>query len=113
MVSSREGAPSSDLEGELVPVGDLHDYVKAALIKSEENNEENWLYCESEAKAAVAHGMKQSFKSRFEDCLKRLSEGLSKPKGRKKYIKVLVSINGQTYKEIIMRASPNISTFKN
>ena len=89
VVSSREGAPSSDLEGELVPVGDLHDYVKAALIKSEENNEENWLYCESEAKAAVAHGMKQSFKSRFEDGLKRLSEGLSKPKGRKKYIKVL------------------------
>jgi transposase len=89
VVSSREGAPSEDLEGELVPVGDLHDYVKAALIKSEDNSEEKWLYCESEAKAAVAQQMKQSFKSRFEEALKNLSEGLSKPKGRKKYTKVL------------------------
>src|SRR5574338_37016 len=89
VVSSREGAPSKDLEGELVPVGDLHDYVKAALIKSEDNSEEKWLYCESEAKATVAQQMKQSFKIRFEDALKKLSEGLSKPKGRKKYTKVL------------------------
>lgn len=88
VVSARQDAPSIELEGELVPVGDLHDLVKAALIKSD-NGDEKWLYCESEAKAAVASQMKQSFKKRFEEALKKLADGLTKPKGRKKYVKVL------------------------
>jgi transposase len=92
VVSARQDAPSIDLEGELVNVGDLNNLVKAALIKSENDSEEKWLYCESEAKAAVALEMKQSFKKRFEDDLKKLSEGLSKPKGRKKYTKVIERI---------------------
>ncbi len=92
VVSARQDAPSIDLEGELTSVGDLNDLVKAALIKSEDDSEEKWLYCESEAKAAVASEMKQSFKKRFEDELKKLHEGLSKPKGRKKYTKVIERI---------------------
>lgn len=92
VVSAREDAPSTDLEGELVDVGDLNNFVKAALIKSEDDSEEKWLYCESEAKAAVASGMKHSFKKRFENELKKLSEGLSKPKGRKRYTKVIERI---------------------
>jgi len=89
VVSARQEAPSMDLEGELVSVGDLHDFVKAALIKSEDNSEEKWLYCESEAKAAVALDMKQSFRRRFEEDLKKLSDGLIKPKSRKKLSKVI------------------------
>ncbi len=89
VVSAREDAPSVDLEGELVPVGDRNNFVKAALIQSEDNSEEKWLYCESEAKAAVALEMKQSFKKRFEEDLKKMAEGLTKSKGRKKYIKVV------------------------
>ena len=54
VVSARQNAPSFDIEGELVPVGDLNNFVKAALIKSEDQSEEKWLYCESEAKEAVA-----------------------------------------------------------
>jgi transposase len=50
------------------------------------------LYCESEAKAAVASQMKQSFKKRFEEELKTLSDGLTKPKARRKYAKVLERI---------------------
>jgi transposase len=92
VVSARQDAPSIDLEGELIEVGDLNNLVKAALIKSEDDSEEKWLYCESEAKAVVASKMKQSFKQRFEDELKKLSEGLSKPKGRKKYTKVIERI---------------------
>ncbi|HSN65184.1 MAG TPA: IS1634 family transposase [Fusibacter sp.] len=92
VVSARQDAPSIDLEGELAPVGDLNDFVKAALVKSEDDCEEKWLYCESKAKEAVASEMKQSFKKRFEDDLKKLSQGLSKPKGRKKYIKVIERI---------------------
>lgn len=92
VVSARQDAPSMDLEGELVDVGDLNDFVKAALVKSEDNSEEKWLYCESEAKAAVAAEMKQSFRKRFENDLKRLMEGLTKPKGRKKFTKVVERI---------------------
>jgi transposase len=92
VVSARQDAPSIDLEGELIEVGDLNNLVKAALIKSEDDSEEKWLYCESEAKSAVSLKMKQSFKQRFEDELKKLSEGLSKPKGRKKYTKVIERI---------------------
>jgi|SRR5271156_136620 len=91
VVSARQDAPSLELEGELTPVGDLKDLVKAALIKSS-GGEEQWLYCESEAKAAVAAQMKQSFKKRFEEDLAKLTTGLAKPKGRKKYIKVLERI---------------------
>lgn len=89
VVSARQKAPSIEFEGELIPVGDLNSLVKAALIKSEDNSEEKWLYCESEAKAAVALEMKQSFKKRYEDDLQRLVDGLSKHKGRKKFIKVI------------------------
>ncbi len=89
VVSARQHAPDLELEGELVPVGDAHDLVKAALVKNPSDNEERWLYCESEAKAAVASQMKQSFKTRFEDELKKMAEGLLKPKGRKKYAKVI------------------------
>jgi transposase len=92
VVSARQDAPSIDVEHELVFVGDLNNFVKAALIKSEDNSEEKWLYCESEAKAAVASEMKQSFRTRFEDELKKLADGLSKPNGRKKFTKVVERI---------------------
>jgi transposase len=89
IVSAREKAPSLDIDGELVPAGDLNNFVKVALIKNDENSEEKWLYCESEAKTAVATSMKQSFRSRFELDLKKLAGGLIKPRGCKKFSKVL------------------------
>ena len=89
IVSARQDAPSSELDGDLISVGDANGFVRAALIKNSVGSEENWLYCESEAKAAVASKMKQAFKTRFEDDLKKVSASLSKPKGRKKYQKVL------------------------
>lgn len=92
IVSARQDAPSMELEGDLVAVGDAHDLVKAALVKNANDSQEKWLYCESEAKASVASQMKQSFKMRFEDELKKISAGLLKPKGRKKYPKVLERI---------------------
>lgn len=92
VVSARQDAPSLELEDSLVPVGDAHDLVKAALIKNPGDSEEKWLYCESQAKAAVASQMKRSFRARFEDELKKIAAGLSKPRGRKKYQKVLERI---------------------
>ena len=73
VVSARQDAPSLDLEGELVSVDDLNNLVKAALIKSEHNSEEKWLYCQSKAKAAVASAMK---------IRSRLNRLLSKPQRR-------------------------------
>jgi transposase len=89
IVSARQKAPNLELEGELTPVGDAHDFVKAALIKNTSGNEEHWLYCESQAKAAVAAEMKKSFQMRFENDLKKMAESLLKPKGQKKYPKVI------------------------
>jgi transposase len=89
IVSARQGAPSLGLEGELVSVNDLHDFVKAALLKSEDNSEEKWLYCESEAKAAVASEMKQSFRKRFEEDLRKLADGIVQSKTRKTLKKVV------------------------
>lgn len=91
VVSARQNAPSTEFEGNLVPVGDRHDLVKAAII-SDAGDEEKWLYCESEAKAVVASSIKKKFKQRFEDDLKKLAEGISKPKGRKKHTKILERI---------------------
>lgn len=91
VVSARQDPASVEFEGELSSMGDQHNFVKAALIR-QTDNEENWLYCESEAKATVASGMKQKFRKRFEDDLQKLSEGLSKPKGRKKHNKVLEGV---------------------
>jgi transposase len=92
VVSARQDAPSIDLECKLTPVGDLNNLVKAALVKSEDDSEEKWLYCESEAKAAVASEMKQSFRKRFEDELKTMSKGIANQKRRKKYTKVVERI---------------------
>lgn len=88
IVSAKQKAPSLELEGELVSVGDLLNNVKAALIKDDQG-EERWLYCESEAKAAVASQMKTRFKERYEEDLKKAHESLNKPRGKKLYEPVL------------------------
>ena len=93
VVSARQNAPSLDLEGEWVAVGDLNNCVKAALLKSEDS-EEKWLYCESEAKAAVASQIKQSFRKRFEEDLQKLTSALSRPIGRKNILKYLNGLVG-------------------
>jgi transposase len=80
------------LDGNLEAVGDAHDFVKTALIKSADDSGEGWLYCESEAKAATASQMKCAFRKRFEDDLNKAKAGLLKPKGRKKYQKILECI---------------------
>ena len=92
VVSARQNAPSMELEGPLTPVGDLEKTnVKAALVKND-GGEERWLYCESEAKRIVASQMRELFQHRFESALQKLNAGLTKPKGRKKYTKILERI---------------------
>lgn len=110
IVSARQKAPSLDLEGELVPVGDSLGNVKAALIKipgskpQEEGDmlpkeekpaspqTEKWLYCESKAKEAVATQMKKRFQEKYEADLKKIQTSLNSLKGRKKYTQILERI---------------------
>lgn len=92
VVSARQNAPDLELEGDLVSVGDALDQVKAALITTPPDSDEKWLYCESEAKAATATQMKRSFQTRFEEDLKKMADGLLRPKGRKKYTKIIERI---------------------
>lgn len=92
VVSARQRAPSMELEGPLVSVGNPDETkVKAALIKSDDM-EEKWLYCESEAKRAVSSQIKEAFRKKLEAELTKMQEGLLKPKGRKKYPKILERI---------------------
>jgi transposase len=92
VVSARQEPPSLELQGELVPGGDLHNFVKVAFIKSDENSKEKWLYCESEAKTTVATSMKQSFRKHFELDLKKLAEGLTKVRGHNKFSQILEKV---------------------
>ena len=92
VVSARQNAPSMELAGPLVAVGDPEKTgVKAALLKSNDS-EERWLYCESEAKEAVAAQIKAAFCRRLEADLQKLSHGLTKPKCRKQHDKILERI---------------------
>ena len=92
VVSARQNAPSMELEGSLTSIGDPSEaQVKVALVKTD-NTEERWLYCESEAKRAVASQMKEMFQKRFELDLIKLAEGIKKSNGRKKYSKILERI---------------------
>lgn len=88
IVSARQQAPSTDLAGPLESVNAETAQVRAAYIKTD-HAEEQWLYCESEAKAATASKMKALFQERLEIDLTKLAEGLKKPRGRRSYPKVL------------------------
>jgi transposase len=92
VVSARQKAPDMELSDELISVGAKTSEVRVAFIKSTEGEEEQWLYCESEAKEAVASQMKARYRERFETDLKKLVEGVQKPLGRKLYTKVLERI---------------------
>lgn len=91
IVSARQKAPSMEQEGELVSVEASSAEVKVAFIKNN-GEEEKWLYCESDAKEAVASAMKSQFQARLEADLKKLDEGLQKPLARNRYPKVLERI---------------------
>jgi transposase len=89
VVSPRQNAPSMELEDTLVPIGDFGKTgIKVAFIKNKEK-EEKWLYCESQAKTIKASQMTDLFCQRFETDLQGITTSLLKPRGHKKYTKVL------------------------
>ena len=92
IVSARQDSPSYELDGVLASVGDIEKTgVKAALIKTNDNTEK-WLYCESEAKGAVATEMKKAYQKKIEAALEEVKASLQKPRGKKKYEQVLERI---------------------
>lgn len=88
VVSARQNAPSMELKEPLISVGAASSEVKVAFVQAQ-GEEEQWLYCESAAKAAVAGKMRASFQKRFETDMAYLAACLQKPKGHKKYEKIL------------------------
>ena len=87
IVSARQTPPSLDIEGEYMFAGS-DEQVKVANIKIEGEGDK-WLICHSPGKEATASQMKTFFQKRFEQDLLNLQEGLSRPRGRKKYEKVV------------------------
>lgn len=113
VVSARQNPPTEEVDGEYFVVGSRNE-VKVAHLKTEEADDK-WLICNSPAKEATASQMKTLFQQRYEKDLTKLQESLSKPKGRKKYEKVLQRIGRLKEKhrkisgcyEIVITPSPD------
>lgn len=91
IVSARQDPPTREIDGEYM-FADKQERIKVAPLKIEKEGDDRWLICHSPEKEATASQMKALFQQRFEQDLSRLCEGLTKPKGRKKYEKVLERI---------------------
>jgi len=91
VVSARQQAPSMTLKAPLVSVNASSSDVKVAFVHSDDH-EEQWLYCESSAKAAVTQHMCTLFQQRLEKDLVHVATSLTQAKGRKKYTKILERI---------------------
>jgi len=111
IVSARQNAPSSEI-GALTEIKDSK--VRVALVREGEDGD-SWLYCESPAKEVTANQMKTLFQQRFESDLQKLSDGLKKPRGCKRYLKIIERLGRLKEKhrrisdcyEIIVHSSPD------
>ena len=65
--------------------------VKVKLVKNFETDEIE-LHCHSEGRQKKEKAIQTTFQQRFEEKLKKIVEGIKKPRGRKKYDKILHSI---------------------
>ena len=88
VVMSREKIRTFDMERaqtiELSQKNELKIYSEPSKIKSEVR-----LYCYSQGRAAKENGITERFTQRFEDALRKLNEGLSKPRTDKKKESIL------------------------
>jgi len=87
IVCARQNPPTQEREEEYALVGN-DNQVKVAYLHTEEPQDQ-WLVCHSSAKEKTASSMKTLFQQRLEEDLAKLHKNLSKPRGRKKYEKVL------------------------
>jgi len=87
IVSARQKPPSREIASEYMFAGSK-DQVKVANLAIKEG-EDRWLICHSQEKESTASQMKSLFQQRFELDLAKLQESLTKPRGRKKYDKVV------------------------
>jgi transposase len=65
--------------------------IRVKLVKNQET-EEIELHCHSAGRQKKEQAIQTTFQQRFETKLKKIADGIKKPKGRKKYTKVLHSI---------------------
>jgi transposase len=115
IVSARQNAPSEEMAGAMTDAGESG--VKVALLRTNEG-EDVWLRCESPAKEATANQMKTFFQQRFEEALRKISNSLKMPRGRKALSKVHERVGRMKERhsrisgcyEVIIHASPDGKT---
>lgn len=87
IVCARQNPPTTELLDDYHCVGSK-EQVKVAHLKVE-GEEECWLICHSEEKAATASQMKARFQQRFEEALSALQTNICKAKKKKEYATIL------------------------
>ena len=87
IVCARQAPPTQEKSEEYALVSS-NKQVKVAYLNTEKSQDQ-WLVCHSPAKEKTASQMKTLFQQRLEEDLTKLHKNLSKPRGRKKYDKVL------------------------
>ena len=87
LVVSRERRRQFDFEKALCIETAANEQVKVQRVLSEDG-QEVLLYCHSESRAKKEEGISQQFAERFESELKKLSDGLSRPRTTKKIEKI-------------------------
>ena len=88
---SRKKAHLALIDLEEVVKDEDDNTVKAKLVKNQETGEIE-LHCHSEGRQKKEEAIQTTFQQHFETKLKKIAEGIKKPKIRKKYDKILHSI---------------------
>lgn len=88
---SRKKAHLALIDLEEVVKDEDDNIVKAKLVKNQETGEIE-LHCHSEGRQKKEEAIQTTFQQHFETKLKKIADGITKPKRRKKYDKILHSI---------------------
>ena len=88
---SRKKAHLALIDLEEVVKDEDDNIVKVKLVKNQETDEIE-LHCHSEGRQKKEEAIQTTFQQRFEEKLKKIANGIAKPKGRKKYDKILRTI---------------------
>lgn len=91
VVSRKRNLTMPDVENRVLLKEEKNNQVEAVLVSNDETNELE-LYCHSQAKEEKSKEIVSKSCTRYEDELNKLSQGLHKKKGTKKYAKIMERI---------------------
>jgi len=88
----RKRAIPEELASRMVTVKEGKQSLVRAVLESDEKTKEVWVWCHSIQKEKKEEGIKNLFRQRFEEGLKKIEAGLTKKNGIKVYEKVIERI---------------------